>query len=159
MNKLCKYLFTSHPRNLYIDFIRCLGPFSPLQIFYQCSIWSLHTYQYLQGCSPAVPDLYEDNTHTHTQSVLICISSATVQETELSMLTVDAACGWKGREEGGEIGGERERQEVTRHCDVAALRTGAARADLSLTIQMECERGIQMAAGPHCHHQRQEHMW
>lgn len=119
MNKLCKYFFTSHPSNLYIDFIMSWSIFTSPNILpvIHMILAYISVLARVQGCSSAVPDLYEDNTqtHTHYQSSSVSVSCATVQETELSMLAVDAACGWKGREEGGEIGGERERQGVTRH--------------------------------------------
>lgn len=72
------------------------------------------------------------------------------------MLAADGACRWskvekrrrrKGRRESGREGVTQELHIGAAHRSwdaVAAQRTTAAWEDLSLTTQMECERGIQM---------------
>lgn len=79
------------------------------------------------------------------------------------MLTADAACGWskverRMRRRSRRRKGWREnnREGDTQRWDVAALRTGAAWEDLSLTAQVECERGSQMTGMSDCHHQRED---
>lgn len=102
---------------------------------------------------------------TQSVSILYLYHSTTAadQETELSMLTADAACGWgkverrrRRRSRRRKGWRENDREGDTQRWDVAALRTGAAWEDLSLTAQVECERGIQMTGMSDCHHQRED---
>lgn len=176
LNKCCKCLsnITSHSYiilhciwNISWHMSNCLTICSPSQYLQMHHAAVSDFYEHLEHCTPHPPlclaagisiiNPLPGSISLHTQRVTPPLQRIRTLHwaCSLQMQPVDGAK-WRGGERGGERTAEREPQEL--HTALGCC-WRAAWEDLSLTAQMECERGIQMTGMSDCCHQRGKDMW